>query len=329
VAILKTSQPKITKWVEENGGEDDYHMQKTVKYLELNDYINEVMGRYEDIKQNKQTGKIETRSLGTGGTQTSPPASNESAVLIDLLGGDVPAPTTAPTTTAASAKAVVVGPQDLLADLSGLSFTSNAPSGNGLKQSPSFGPGTGAIRLDALNPAFFTQPGSLKPVPVNSAAGSALPSNNNSNSNFVLAPTEVTKVVSSQSGSVLGSPSPVKNSATTILADFASPPTVVTAVTESPNAISIPESVMERPLLDKSGVKITIRHHAVQDKVLCECYFSNGNSAPVSGLNFQIAVPTSMKLHLEPLTGTVLPPRSTNSVMLSFKIQNPAMVSAS
>jgi ADP-ribosylation factor-binding protein GGA len=170
LSAVKTAQPKITKWIEENVGDDD-ERSRLDRLLYLNDLMNDVIVMYEAKKAGKPVPPLTAvkppASADSGGK--SPPKAaqqqQQPTTLIDFdflssSSGVASLPTaqlptksqSMPQTTQTSPAVVVAAvkqpaaqkQQDLLGDLMGLQFNPY-PSG--------FGQG-GAIQLSGPPPGF-------------------------------------------------------------------------------------------------------------------------------------------------------------------------------
>ena len=88
LSIVKTSQPKITKWIEENAGEDS-SKGRLDRLLHLNDVMNEILEKYESLKRHQSSSSSGNPPQSGRSRSKSPEKklkSNVETSLIDLDG---------------------------------------------------------------------------------------------------------------------------------------------------------------------------------------------------------------------------------------------------
>lgn len=76
-------------------------------------------------------------------------------------------------------------------------------------------------------------------------------------------------------------------------------------------------------IYDKNGVQIKFRLIWKETFWLCQAVFLNTTPVPFGDLAFQLALPKSMTLQMEPLSGTVIPPFNTHQIIQNMQIANP------
>jgi hypothetical protein len=98
-------------------------------------------------------------------------------------------------------------------------------------------------------------------------------------------------------------------------------------VAQPPIPIAASPSHVDKIIFDKNGLRIQVQAKQSPDgAVAAECYFSNSAPSAITGLVFQVAVPAVMQLQMDAASGNILPPKSVNSVMQTFRVVNPTRV---
>lgn len=281
---IKSSQPIVTKIVEEENDNEDY----VQELLALNDTINQLVEKFQLLKngQVEQASNIKV-SGGAGGASAA-----KELNLIDFddepIGSDP------------SGKDEQ-GYNDLLSDLSNLAFTDsgNANSSNNTKVNPLdfFGSG-GSIALGGSVTPQATAP-LAQPAPSNAKPATA------SNFDFL---------------SDLNSPSPQLQSNTSTQLDpfgfnfpSSTPSQVQSSATTTKVLSESAEVKLEVQTLSSSPT-------LYQGKF----YVSNQQSSSLSGVKFMVAVPKGCKLNLKPQSGDVIHSFANRGFSQEFSIENPS-----
>ena len=241
--------------------------------------MNDVLTRHDNLK----TGK----AAPSGSASPAKSPAKEPVSLIDLDLSPPPsnssvkqATSTSPNGKAPNGTAQV----DLLGDLAGLSF----PAASSSTLNPATSPQhqmLGSIQLDPTNAQFWTSPMLAKKELGSSPPKIQSPPTQN------LAPTL---------GPMISPPGSMARDVS--MTQFIN----VTSTNTSPIQVALSDNIPEsiscielraglitlETLLDKNGLKVTMRCQNLPDIVICEAYFSNANSSLVTKIDFLVAVPT-------------------------------------
>lgn len=286
---IKSSQPIVTKIIEEDNDNEEY----VHDLLGLNDTINQLVEKFQLLKNGQvdQAANIKV-SGGAGGASA--------AKELNLIDFDDEPLSSDPTGKDQQ------GYDDLLSDLSNLAFTDAGASTSSAKNKVNpldfFGAG-GSI---ALGGSVTPQLAPIQqPTPSASNAPPAA-----SNFDFL---------------SDLNSPSPQLQSNTSIQQTSAQlDPFGFNFPSSTPAQVQLSSSATTK-VLNESGVtklEVELRPQASgfsQGKF----YVSNAQSASLSGVKFLVAVPKSCKLDLKPQSGDVLYGFVNRGFSQEFTIENP------
>ncbi|KAJ3043112.1 hypothetical protein HDV00_005726 [Rhizophlyctis rosea] len=352
----KTAQPRIQKLI--GDGDDD---ERIARLLELNDLINLVINKYEEFKSGKPITRSDAEA---GKTSAPPKELNQPSKagpisLIDLDDWSAP-PTTSPSSGASPASATS-GPSpgtanlpatagglgNLLDDLSSLNFSSNAPAGpsqppgytGGTASSSGFGGGFAAFGAPSVGQApiggqqlgLGSGPsGTPKPIGAGQLAQPAFHGlvSFGSSSPAATPPRGTTpqpqhKPATPQTGDLFSGISqkpPAAQSANNggfdLLGGFGAPAQqAATGTSTAPREVKI---------FDKNGLQIKFRLTSEPSGWKAEATFINVTPVPFTDLEFQLAVPKSMTLRMDGLSGTTVAPLNQTQVKQSMQIGNPA-----
>jgi len=333
IASSKTAQSKIQMWVTETEDEE-----RIAYLLSLNDTLNVVMKKYEDIKNGKtvEEGDIEAPSETVKHQKEQQEQiekqkeEENQAPLIDFDSDPVDV------SNKSNNAAINIPPSSsnhsLLDDLNGLSFAD-------IDQS--FGVG-GSIALSLTPPS--QRKGPMAPQTSN---GYIVPNisqatKNQENDIFNLSWNDVEKEKPSSSNNQ----PQINNSVNTSnvqtvnnLLDMDSIPVInnsnnIPTSNKKPNEDDIWEFQtvpVQNPIaeFEQNGLKIKMEQIKVENNVhTFEVYLSNKNDHDMENLVFQVAVPKSMQLKLSSLSSNIIPAKSEEKVHQSLSILNKNNVSS-
>lgn len=270
---IKSSQPNITKLIEEDNDNDE----RVNELLALNDSINSVISKYQLLKNGEVEQASQIKIASGGGTNGGD---------LNLIDFDDEAPIS-------DNQNDNQGYNDLLSDLSNLTFSNNNNSNN-------FGSG-GLISLGGNK----TQGGNgniQQPQP------SSVFSNTSSNLDLL---------------SGLNSPSPQLQSNTTRLDPFG-----LNFPSSTPSQVQVKQeqykstiSIFESPELT---IDVAVLNTSSPSEFSGRALFGNPLNSQVSQFRFMLAAAKSCKLSLQPQTSESIAPFSKQAVSQDFKIENPS-----
>lgn len=278
-ASIKSSQPSITKIIEEEQNESGGNSDHIQTLLVLNDNINVVMNKFQLLRKGNvsEASNLKITSLGSGSN------GGGSANDLNLIDFDDDAPIS-------SDSKDDQGFNDLLNDLSSLSFSSNATSTTNTNPLNLYGSG-GSISLGLQQP---------KPTP-------PLPSSTNNNSLNLLGD--------------LNSPSPQLQSNQSSSLD----PFNLNFPSSTPTTITTPQSNSTRIINESDKLKIEVNTlDSTSTSFKGDALFSNNSFMNTyEDFKFLLAVPKSCTLKLEAQSSNVLRAGTNKGVSQRFIIENP------
>ncbi|KAJ3102622.1 hypothetical protein HDU97_000406 [Phlyctochytrium planicorne] len=295
-AFSISSQSRIQKLITECDDEE-----RTEQLLLINDLINQVIERYREFKDGKSVNSEpivapSSRSKSnssqppkTNPTQSAPPISlidfddnDVGAISLPLSGLSISPSATSPSSTVHNAAALDIG----------LGFSAPAPTAPAQAAAPIGGSG-----LDDLLGLFPTQPVGA-PAPLGA--------------NFGFIPQAITPPATNliQSAAVpVAQRTQVGFGDLGIFAQSSPQPTPAQATTVD--------------LFKKNGLQIKMALRDIgTDQVDANLTFINTTPVPFTNLNFQVAVPKTMQLKLNPLSGTTVAPLNQAQVKQSFGVSH-------
>lgn len=286
---IKSSQPKITKIIEEGGsGEDESNVNEL---LALNDDINQVMSKYQLLKAGDVNGASQIQVKGSG-----IPAGGQSLNLIDFDDDE-------PISNDSKDQS---GYNDLLSDLSNLAFTNDYSSNSNAQR------GGNAQSLNNL----FGAGGSIslgnsiqQPKPQSSV--------NSTGSNF-----DFLSDLNSPSPQLQSNTNTASSSTSASLDPFG-----FDFPSSTPSQVQTPSSVpsAKTVFINQSGIlkiEADLSSNSSPEQVVGRINFSNVQSTTLTQFKFLMAVPKSCKLNLKPQTSDVLYGFSSKKVTQDFVIEN-------
>lgn len=290
--LIKSAQPSVTKIIEEEHDNEEY----VQDLLALNDTINQLTQKFQLIKN----GNIEEASnIKVSGGAAAASAAKE-LNLIDFDDDE-------PTESGESSKDQQ-GYNDLLSDLSNLTFSEPGPGSSNKQTNPLdfYGSG-GSIALGggATNSSLFTSSGASVQQPKPSTT-------QNSANNFDFL-------------SDLHSPSPqLQSNTSTQLDPFGfdfptSSPAQVQASSANAAAVDV------KTLFESGETKLEVESLTAANAALFKGKFlvSNLLSSLLSAAKLLVAVPKGCKLDLRPQSGNVIQPFAARGFSQEFSIENP------
>lgn len=283
---IKSSQPIVTKIIEEENDNEDY----VQELLGLNDTINQLIEKFQLLKNGQvdQAANIKV-SGGAGGASA--------AKELNLIDFDDDPLSSDPTGKDEQ------GYNDLLSDLSNLAFTDTGATTTNNKVNPLdfFGAG-GSIALG----------GSATPqlAPIQQPIPSATNAATSSNFDFL---------------SGLSSPSPQLQSNTSIQQTSAPlDPFGFNFPSSTPAQVQASSATIAKVLNESAVTKLEVELPSQTTGVSQgKFYVSNAQSATLSNVKFLVAVPKSCKLDLKPQSGDVIYGFANRGFSQQFTIENP------
>jgi len=278
-SALKVAQPKIQKIIEEEQDDED----SVQELLRINDTVNSLVEKYNLLKAGdiQNASKIHAASAGSG--------VKDSLNLIDF-GDDDDAATEAQ----ASGSNTGGGADDLLGELSDLSFGNNN-NNTSSNVTSNFGSG-GDITLDF---------------------GSGQPSRATS-PNY-----DIFNQLSSNTSSTLAAPSNPTVSSTNQNAFASLDSSLINSFPQQSNTPAQQQKAPRTVVNESQHLKFELElTRESQNTVLAKAVFSNIGTFAISNLQFLIAVPKSLSLRLEPQSGSFLASFAKDGVTQVFRIDS-------
>ncbi|OZJ04806.1 hypothetical protein BZG36_01859 [Bifiguratus adelaidae] len=295
---LKTSchntQSKLQRWVSEEHENTDIDT-----LLSINDMINNVMRKYDDVKK----GVYDTH-YDLSGPDTSMGRTNGDAVkaqpssLIDFDGdfatGNGSGANAGKATSGSNPNATSQG--SLIDDLLGLSFSENNNLPFGMGGSISLGSQTATAPVSPKidSPPLYT--------PQASTASSMVSSSN-----------PLDDLLGSTQSSNQRIPTPQ-------MSNTASPPMNSRSFTPTNDSGTLQDPI---ELLNRNGLRIVCTPSKRGNLTNLKASFSNLSQAEMTNLKFMVAVPKSMQLKMDPQTSSVVPPSTADAASQTLHITNP------
>lgn len=280
---IKSSQPIVTKIVEEENDNEEY----VQELLALNDTINQLVEKFQLLKNGQVDEASNIKVSGGAGGASAAKELN----LIDFDDEPIGDP---------SGKDEQ-GYNDLLSDLSNLAFTDTGSQGttSNTKVNPLdfFGSG-GSIALGGTpQPAAGLQ----QPTPSTKPATA-------SNFDFL---------------SDLNSPSPQLQSNTQAASSSLLDPFGFNFPSSTPSQVQTSASKLSKTISESAEAKIEVESVYTPPLFKGKFYVSNAQSSTLTGVKFLVAVPKTCKLDLKPQSGDVIYGFASRGFSQEFSIENP------
>lgn len=291
---IKSSQPIVTKIIEEENDNEEY----VQDLLALNDTINQLVEKFQLLKNGDvdQAANIKV----SGGTQGASAAKELNLIDFD----DEPLGSSDPTGKDQQ------GYDDLLSDLSNLAFTNGASGSTNNKVNPLdfFGAG-GSI---ALGGSTTPQLGASIQQPTPSTQRAPATASNFDFLSDLNSPSPQLQSNTTQSTQSL------QNSQNSLLDPFG-----FNFPSSTPSQVQLSSNASVKVLNESGVTKLEVELRSQASSSQGKFYVSNTQSATLSGVKFLVAVPKSCKLDLKPQSGDVIYGFANRGFSQEFSIENP------